>query len=104
MALIVKTLPGVYGGVSNQTDSLRKDNQVSEMVNCNPSLVLGTTRRPNAEQGVITIPSDASFIYDYTRSEGQSHVITSNKSGVLTVRTVGEGDKTIPLVQVLQNI
>ena len=97
MALIVKTLPGVYGGVSNQTDSLRKDNQVSEMVNCNPSLVLGTTRRPNAEQGVITIPSDASFIYDYTRSEGQSHVITSNKSGVLTVRTVGEGDKTITI-------
>ena len=91
MALIVKTLPGVYGGVSNQTDSLRKDNQVTEMINCVPSLVLGTTRRPNVEEGAIDIPDDSSFIYDYTRDTGESHIITCNTDGDLSAYTVGVG-------------
>ena len=95
MALIVKTLPGVYGGVSNQTPSLRKDNQVTEMINCSPSLVLGTTRRPNVVLGAISVPSDASFIYDYSRSSGESHVITASKTGVLTAETIGVGATTI---------
>ena len=95
MALVVKTLPGVYGGVSSQNESLRKDNQVTEMVNCIPSLVLGTTRRPNVEPEVVVVPEDASFIYDYTRSTGQSHVITATLDGVLSAHTIGEGEKTI---------
>jgi len=95
MALIVKTIPGVYGGVSNQTESLRKDNQVSEMINCNPSLVLGTTRRPNVEAGVISIPDDASFIYDYQRSGDEANILTVATDGSMTAQTIGEGTKTI---------
>jgi len=99
MALIVKTLPGVYGGVSNQTESLRKDNQVTEMINCNPSLVLGTTRRPNVEEGLVDIPSDSSFIYDYSRSTGESHILTVSQNGVITAHTIGEGEKSISVPQ-----
>ena len=95
MALIVKTIPGVYGGVSNQTESLRKDNQVSEMINCNPSLVLGTTRRPNVEAGIITIPENASFIYDYKRDGGEANILTVTTAGDMTAQTIGEGVKTI---------
>ena len=91
MALIVKTLPGVYGGVSNQNANLRKDNQVTEMINCVPSLVLGTTRRPSVEAGAITIPADSSFIYDYTRDTGESHILACNTSGDLSAYTVGVG-------------
>ena len=97
MALFVKTLPGVYGGVSNQTESLRKDNQVAEMVNCNPSLVLGTTRRPNVEDTSLSIPSDSSFIYDYQRDDTESHIICINTSGDITPITLGEGVKTIDI-------
>lgn len=95
MALIVKTIPGVYGGVSNQTESLRKDNQVSEMINCNPSLVLGTTRRPNVEAGVISIPENASFIYDYRRNDSEANILTVAANGDMSAQTIGEGAKTI---------
>jgi len=95
MSLVVKTLPGVYGGVSSQTDSLRKDNQVTEMINCNPSLVLGTTRRPNVETTDISLLDEASFIYDYTRSDGKSHIIAIAKDGTIEATTIGEGTKTI---------
>jgi hypothetical protein len=95
MALIVKTLPGLYGGVSSQTESLRKDNQVTEMINCIPSLITGTTRRANVEQEVVTIPSASSFIYDYSRSTGESHVITVAKNGNISVHTIGVGNATI---------
>lgn len=102
MALVVKTLPGVYGGVSNQTASLRKDNQVSEMINCNPSLVSGTTRRPNAEAGVITIPQDADFIYDYQRSNEEAVLLTINPEGELKAQTVGQGEKTVEVAPEVQ--
>lgn len=95
MALVVKTLPGVYGGVSNQSESLRKDNQVSEMVNCIPNLVLGTTRRPVVEQGVVEVSSNASFIYDYRRSTGESHILSVTLDGVIEAHTVGEGSKDV---------
>jgi len=99
MSLIVKTIPGVYGGVSNQNESLRKDNQVTEMINCIPSLVQGTTRRPNVEPGVVSVPADSSFIYDYTRSSGESNLITVNTSGVITASTIGVGAKTVTTSQ-----
>jgi hypothetical protein len=97
MALIVKTLPGVYGGVSNQTESLRKDNQVTEMINCNPSLVSGTTRRPNVEYGVIDVPNDSSFIYDYSRDTGESHILSCNTLGELSAYTIGVGPATVTM-------
>ena len=91
-SLIVKTYPGVFGGVSSQDPSLRKDNQVTEMINCIPSLVLGTIRRPNVEEGGVDIPDDASFIYDYKRDSGEAHIITCNTDGELRAFTI-DGDE-----------
>ena len=88
MALIVKTLPGVYGGVSNQSESLRKDNQVTEMINCVPSLVLGTTRRPSVESATVIDNPSTSWIYDYTRDNGESHVLSCTTDGALSAYTV----------------
>jgi len=99
MALIVKTLPGVFGGVSNQTESLRKDNQVTEMINCIPSLVLGTTRRANVEEGVISLPTDASFIYDYQRSGEEANILTVATDGSMSAHRVGVGVKPITVPQ-----
>ena len=97
MALVVKTKPGVFGGVSKQTESLRKDNQVAEMINCSPSLVLGTTRRNNVSTGGVAIDSNSSFIYDYTRSEGRTHLITVDTDGTINAQTIGEGSKTVTM-------
>lgn len=95
MALVIKTKPGVFGGVSKQTDSLKKDNQVSEMINCNPNIVLGTSRRSKVENGGEAPPEDTSFIYHYKRDEEETNLITINKEGVIQIQEIGYGYRPV---------
>lgn len=44
--LINKTIPGVYGGISKQPIEFILDNQVTDMVNCIPTIEAGTFMRP----------------------------------------------------------
>ena len=96
MALVVKVIPGLYGGVSNQSESLRKDNQVTEMVNCTPGLVSGTTRRPNVIDEVSnTVATTTSFIYDYSRSTEESNILTVETDGTVGAQTLTVGTKLV---------
>lgn len=90
MALVNQTLPGLYGGVSQQAPELRHDTQVSEMINCYPTIVGGLQKRPPSEYvygaddntGPDYIPEDA-FVYMYERDEDETYAIfIKNISGL----------------------
>ena len=49
MALISKTIPGFYNGVSQQAAPMRLPTQCEDQVNCYSNLVDGLTKRPNSE-------------------------------------------------------
>lgn len=93
MALVNKTIPGLYGGVSQQAAELRHDTQVTEMINCYPSIIGGLQKRPPTQKimGVgfdetqNYIPSD-SFIYSYDRGAGdEQYLIVINNQGAYRV-------------------
>lgn len=76
MALVNKTIPGLYGGVSQQTPELRHDTQVTEMINCYPTIMGGVSKRPGTETVYQDdeFPTD-SFIYTYDRGDGESYIV-----------------------------
>ena len=82
MGLINQTIPGLYNGVSQQPDELRLDTQVTEMINCYPTLVQGTQKRNPAVRKAIdtTVPTDA-FIHVYDRGAGNEQYIIVVKEG-----------------------
>ena len=87
MALVNQTLPGLYGGVSQQTPELRFDTQVTEMVNCYPTVVGGVSKRPPSEllYQDNTFPTDA-FTYVYDRGTGdEQYVICITTTGTLEI-------------------
>lgn len=49
MPLITTTTPNLVGGVSQQSDSLRFDNQCTEQINANPSVTKGLEKRNPTE-------------------------------------------------------
>lgn len=80
MALINITIPGLYGGVSQQSPEMRFDTQVTEMINCYPTLIGGVSKRPPASliRSDATFPTDA-FVYTYDRGSGnEKYIITIN--------------------------
>ena len=88
MGLVNQTLPGLYNGVSQQPDELRLDTQVSEMINCYPSLVEGTQKRlPAALIHIDTEDTesidmgDDVFIHTYDRGAGNERYILVVKDG-----------------------
>ena len=83
MALVNHTIPGLFGGVSQQDPSLRHATQVTEMVNCYPTVIGGVTKRPPSQLAYVdnTFPTD-SFIYSYDRGSGnEEYVICINSNG-----------------------
>lgn len=82
MALVHQTIPGLFGGVSQQASELRHDTQVTEMINCYPTIVGGLQKRPPCEYvygaddntGPDYIPNDA-FVYMYERDDNETYAI-----------------------------
>ena len=104
MGLINQTIPGLYNGVSQQPDELRLDTQVTEMINCYPTLVQGTQKRnPTVAQAIDnTVPED-SFIHVYDRGAGDEQYIIVVKDGYYkvydefgTVKQDWNADATVP--------
>lgn len=82
MALVNQTLPGLYGGVSQQSPELRHDTQVTEMINCYPTIIGGVQKRPPSTIAYNdnTFPEN-SFVYAYDRGAGnEQYVICINSS------------------------
>jgi hypothetical protein len=90
MPLINQTIPGLYGGVSQQAPELRHDTQVTEMINCYPTVVGGLQKRPPSEYiygadnvtGPDYIPEDA-FVYMYERDDNETYAIFIKNVGGL---------------------
>ena len=88
MALVNQTLPGLFGGVSQQAPELRHDTQVNEMINCYPSVVGGLQKRPPSSlvfgggdpTGPDYIPSDT-FVYTYERDSDERYAIFIKSGG-----------------------
>ncbi len=77
MALHSTTLVAPINGVSQQSDTLKFDNQVNEMINCHPHPVWGVVKRnPSILQGPVSADStgreiaDDVFIHTYDRGVG----------------------------------
>ena len=82
MSLINTTIPGLYGGVSQQTPELRHKTQVTEMINVYPTIIGGVQKRPPSTTAYNdnTFPQD-SFIYAYDRGAGnEQYIICINGS------------------------
>lgn len=86
MGLVNQTIPGLYNGVSQQPDELRLDTQVTEMINCYPTLVQGVQKRnPTVAHATDnTVPTDA-FIHIYDRGAGDEQYIIVVKDGQFKV-------------------
>ncbi len=86
MGLINQTIPGLFNGVSQQPDELRLDTQVTEMINCYPTLVQGTQKRNptvyHATDNVITVDA---FIHVYDRGAGDEQYIIAIQDGKFKV-------------------
>ena len=82
MGLVNQTLPGLYNGVSQQPDELRLDTQVTEMINCHPSIVEGVQKRQPAliVSTDTTMPADV-FIHMYDRGAGDEQYILVVQDG-----------------------
>lgn len=82
MSLVNQTLPGLYNGVSQQASELRLDTQVSEMINCHPTVSSGTLKRMPTQwvSEDDSIPTD-SFIHVYDRGAGDEQYILVIKNG-----------------------
>jgi len=82
MALVNQTIPGLYNGVSQQPDELRLDTQVSEMINCYPSLVQGLQKRnPSVIQAQDNSVDSDAFIHIYDRGAGDEQYIIVVQDG-----------------------
>jgi len=82
MSLINSIIPGLYGGVSQQTPELRHKTQVTEMINVYPTIIGGVQKRPPTTTlyNDNTFPTD-SFIYAYDRGAGnEKYIICINGS------------------------
>ena len=72
MAIINKTLPSLYNGVSKQSSELRLDSQVEEMINCVPTLTNGIQRRQPLEfKSFGSTYGKDSFYHKYDRGDNE---------------------------------
>ena len=78
MALITTTTPNLVGGVTQQSDSLRFNNQCTEQVNANPSVTKGLEKRPPTEYVARLKKADGSLI-DPAPGNYKVHTHTINR-------------------------
>ena len=86
MALVTKTVPNLLGGVSQQPDTIRFENQCNQQDNAVPSILTGLNKRPPTEHvagpvlATELVSSDAEdfFVHSVNRSEDQQYQITIN--------------------------
>lgn len=83
--LVSKSIPALYGGVSQQPDTLRSDIQLREMVNCWPTIVDGIGKRaPRQHVAKISdaILSDA-YIHIINRDVNERYVVVIINGDIL---------------------
>lgn len=77
MALINRSIPNVYNGVSQQPPSLRLPSQAEEQINGVSSVVTGLTKRPPTEHlaKINSLTNTDSFIHTINRDTSNQYVV-----------------------------
>lgn len=97
VGVIDETIPGLFGGVSQQEPDLRRPEQVEEMVNCITTLTQGTQRRPVLNNTGFQLVADTSdlFTHYYRRDDAEQYVIGINSSGAVSVKDLQGSSYTV---------
>lgn len=100
--LINTDLTSLWGGVSQQYEEGRYDSQVSEMINCVPSIARGVLRRNPLEYistlNIGTSSLDGSFIGSYDRgTDNEQYIIVIPGDGKIFVFNANDGIKKAEL-------
>jgi hypothetical protein len=108
LPLISKTITGMHGGVSQQPAALRIDNQCEEMLNCLPTLVDGTRKRPPTEfrAALSTIGTGSRKAHFIDRDTNEKYVVlfTGSASEPIEVYSLLTGAKqTVTLAGTYDN-
>ena len=75
MALVHHTIPNLWGGVTKQNESARLENQVSEMINCYPTVQSGVTKRPPTVSEIDDIATESTDkIHLISKREDEKYV------------------------------
>jgi hypothetical protein len=96
MALVNRSIPNVYNGVSQQPPSLRLPSQASEQINGLSSVVFGLSKRPPTSHvaKISTATNTDSFIHTINRSDNEQYkVIITN--GDLKVYNLAGVEQTV---------
>ena len=77
MSLVSRTLPGLYGGVSQQPSTLRLENQVEIQENAMSLLVDGLVKRPNTEfvTNLSSAVSNKSLVHLINRDLNERYLV-----------------------------
>ena len=82
MALVHHTIPNLWGGVTKQNESARLENQVSEMINCYPTVQSGVTKRPPTVSEIDDIATESTDkIHLISKREDEKYLIGIKNSG-----------------------
>ena len=96
MPLITRSIPNLIGGVSQQPEILRLENQATEQVNGFSGIVEGLKKRPPTEH-VAKISSSSltnAFIHTINRDSNERYIVVIS-NGSITVHTVDGVSKTV---------
>ena len=96
MPLITRSIPNLIGGVSQQPEILRLENQATEQVNGFSGIVEGLKKRPPTEH-VAKISSSSlanAFIHTINRDSNERYIVVIS-NGSITVHTVDGLAKTV---------
>lgn len=88
-SLLSKSIPNLLGGVSQQPDSIRFDNQCDSQENCIPSVLDGIIKRPPTEHVSTLDASTPGNAEDYF-----THIINLNSSQQYAVVIKADGTST----------
>lgn len=96
MGLITGPISSLYGGVSQQSETLRKDNQMEVMANAHATVVDGLMKRPHTDFIALltSLAENGALIHGINRDENEKYivVVTGETSEPIEVYTV-EGVK-----------
>ena len=96
MPLITRSIPNLIGGVSQQPEILRLENQATEQINGFSGVVEGLKKRPPTEHVALISSSSLSnaFIHTINRDTNERYIVVIS-NGSITVHTVDGTSKTV---------
>jgi len=96
MALITRSIPNLIGGVSQQPEILRLENQATDQVNGFSSVVEGLKKRPSTKHiaQISNQPLGNAFIHTINRDTTERYIVVIT-DGNISVNTVDGLSKTV---------